>query len=151
MRWHSHVSRFFFGFSHAEHPLTGVQRAAYDKRVLELARQDRLGSLAAMLPGFAGIVAIPFWIRLQKHVAFPLQLAAQIAFGIGCVIYALYLIRRKHLRFGPRALRELGLADICTRCAYDLSRHPEPEGRCPECGEAFTQFHPDRTWSTDQP
>lgn len=151
MRWHFHLSRFLFGFSHAEHPLTGVQRAAYDKRVGELARNDRWGTLGTMLPGFVGVAAIPFWIKLQQHVPFPLQLAVQIAFGICCVIYALYLMRWKHRRHGSRALRELGLADICAKCGYDVSRQPEAEGICPECGERFSQFHLDRTVSTDPP
>jgi len=151
MRWHMYVSRFLFGFSHAERPLTQSQRTAYDKRVRELARNDRWGYATSILPGMVAIAAIPFWVRLQQHVSFPLQVGAQIAFGVCVFIYSVYLIRWKHLRHGARALRELGFADICARCGYDLSRQPDAEGRCPECGEAFSQFHPDKTSSTGQP
>ena len=151
MRWRRHLSRFLFGFSRAEYPLTDVQWARYDKRVRELAGKHRWAQSLALIPGVLAIAAIPLWIRLQKQAPFPLVVAVQVSFALCGVFYALYLIRRNHLRYGPRALRELGLADICPRCAYDLSRQPEAEGRCPECGERFSQFHPDKTWSTDRP
>jgi hypothetical protein len=150
VRIHQQLSRFLFGFTHAEHPLTATQRARYDTRVRELAAKDRWGQLTSMLPGFAGIAAIPVWIALQKQVSFPIHLGAQVLYAIGVLIYALWLLRWKHLRHGPRALRELGFADVCAQCGYDLSRQPQPEGRCPECGEAFSRFLPDKTATTDQ-
>ena len=140
MSWHRRLSRLLFGFSHAEHPLNAAQRAAYDTRVRELARADRLETLGAILPGFLAIAAVPLWVRLQQHVSFPLQLAVQVAFAGGIGIYVLYLLRRKHLRHGPRALRELGFADVCTKCGYDLHQQPQRVGRCPECGEPYAEF-----------
>lgn len=150
MQAHRHIARFLFGFSHAEHPLTGVQRAKYDARVTAMARGDRRSFLIALAPGWAAVAMIPVWISLQKRTTVPWQLAAQVIFALLVAAWAVWMIRWKHRRYGPRALRELGFADICPRCAYDLIHHVEPEGRCPECGESFTRFHPDETWSTDQ-
>lgn len=150
MRFHQHIARFIFGFSHADRPLSQVQTLAYDRRVQELSRGDRWGWAAAMLPGALALGLIPVWIAIQKSRPLPWSLAAQIIFALVMSAWALWMTRWKHRRHGPRALRELGLADICPGCAYDLSAQPEPEGLCPECGEAFTRFHPDKTGSTDQ-
>lgn len=143
-----HFARFLFGFSHADHPLTAVQRARYDARVNDLARGDRWGLAASLLPGCAALGMIPVWLALQKRAAFPWQLTGQVIFALVVAVWVLWMIRWKHRRHGPRALRELGLADVCPHCAYDLSRQGEPEGRCPECGAMFTRFLPGKTGST---
>ncbi len=148
MKWQYHMSRFLFGFSHADHPLHRAQRAAYDQRVQELSRGDRWGWAIAMLPGALALGLIPVWIAIQKSRPLPWSLAAQIIFALMMGVWAVWMTRWRHRRHGPRALRELGLADVCPHCAYDLSRQGEPEGRCPECGAMFTRFLPGKTGST---
>lgn len=150
MRWHLHISRFLFGFSHADHPLSVTRRKAYDQRVQELSRHDRWGWAMAMLPGSLAIAMIPFWIAIQKTRPLPWSLALQIVFALVVGAWVVWMTRWRHRRHGPRALRELGFADICPRCAYDLSRQSEPEGRCPECGESFTRFLPAQSATIDQ-
>jgi hypothetical protein len=147
----SSMSRLLFGFSHQGPPLSQAQRARYIRRVGELDRTDWRARWLAMVPGVAAVVTIPVWTRMQKHFSFPWQALFQMVFAACVMVYVFWLLRRRHRRFGPRVLRELGFDDICGRCAYDLSRSPQAEGRCPECGEPFSQFRPDRTWTTDQP
>lgn len=149
VRIRHHISRYIFGFSHIEHPLTGVQRLNYDLHVGALVDADRWSRMMTALPGLAALVVLVAWVWTQKRFPSPLHLVAQVFFGVFTAGYLVWLLRWRHRRYGPRALRELGFANVCPGCAYDLSGNPEHEGRCPECGESFTRFRPDETWSTD--
>ena len=131
-------------------PLSDAQWARFRKRLGDLSQRERWSVMLGMLPGVAAIALVPLWVRLATRATLPWRFAFELTFGICVLAFVYWLIRRRYRRHGWRALRELGFADVCAQCGYDLSRQTEAEGRCPECGEAFSQFHPDRTWSTDQ-
>jgi hypothetical protein len=131
--------------------LTDVQWRRCEQRIGDLASGERRVQLLGFVPGIAALALIPLWIRLGSRTSLPWRVAFELTFGLCGAAYVYWLMGWRYRRHGFRALRELGLADVCARCGYDLSRQPQPEGRCPECGEPFSQFHPDRTWSTGPP
>lgn len=131
--------------------LSDAQWARCRRRIGELSRADRWPAILVMIPGLAAMGLVPLWVRLATRASLPWRFAFELTFAVCALTYVYWLVRRRYRRHGWRALRELGYADVCARCGYDLSRHSDADGRCPECGEQFSQFHPDRTWSTGRP
>jgi len=87
-----------------------------------------------MAPGFAAILASSFWRHLARHWNIPWQLAFELTFALCGLALAFWLLKRRYQRFGRRAIRELGMADICAVCGYDLSGQQSNSPVCPECG-----------------
>jgi hypothetical protein len=119
-------------------------------RMNELSRNQRWTFWRTALPGAVALAMVPFWMLLARHFSFVWRFAFECTFALCVLAYVHWLLRSRYTRFGWRALRDLGYADVCGDCGYDLSRHPQPEGACPECGERFSQFHPAQTGSTGQ-
>ena len=130
--------------------LTDVQYARLKQRIGERSRHDHWANLLYLVPGLVALMMIPFWLNLAGRFSIVWRAASEAAFALCVLPYVYWLLRRRFTRHGWRVLRELGYADVCGRCGYNLSRHPQATGVCPECGEPFSQFQPDRTWSTDQ-
>lgn len=114
------------------------------KSVTQLARKhaanEKSAWLLSVLPGMLPLLAIPFWQRLRNHLPLGWYVACEVGFAVGVLALIGFLIRRQLARYAWRAVRELGLADVCGRCGYSLVGRATDQPRCPECGEAITPF-----------
>jgi hypothetical protein len=121
--------------------LTAAQRKAVHERVMTCQVQERWGNLARLVPGFLPLVMIPVWTRLARSWNVPWQAAFQTAFAIAGMFYLYWIFRRSYARHACRAIRELGFANICAHCGYNLE-HGEVSDRpiCPECGTPISSM-----------
>jgi len=143
MRW---LACHVLGVSRTDLPM--ARYIALRQRMAALGRTDRLGSALDMVPSVAAIVCIPIWVSAARHFPIAWRFAFEATFAVCIVVYIGWLLRRRYTRHGWQALRDLGYADVCARCGYDLSRQPHAEGRCSECGASFTRFRPAQTDAT---
>ncbi len=60
-----------------------------------------------------------------------------------CAFAGVAIGRETRLR---KRLKSAGGA-ICPRCGYDVSRHPEESGVCPECGRPFSKEGLRKLWA----
>ena len=129
------VKRFFFAGLIDDHiRLTPDQRTAVQKSVTEQAGRERGATLLRLAPGMLALLLIPVWQHLGRAYGTALNVVFQLAF-VGTIMALIWWqFRRAYQKYARRAIRELGFADICARCGYDLSGRTEDPARCPECG-----------------
>lgn len=113
--------------------LTANEARRLSVRVQRLASFERWATLLTMLPGYLPILAIPVLAR-SKSWALPWQIAVALVVAALGLLFSLWLRRRAYIRHARRAVRELGFADICPSCGYDLAHVAASTERCPECG-----------------
>jgi len=142
----NHLLRSILGETVA---LTPAQLTAVNRLARQHAGRERWGWLVAMLPGALPLLAIPFWLRLRVHLHMGWYVACEVCFAIGILVLVALLIRRQFARHAWRAVRELGLADVCGRCGYSLTGRAANQQRCPECGEAITPLGAESIRSND--
>src|SRR5262245_39772339 len=114
--------------------LTPQQRKAVHNRVQVLFGMEWWSQFVRMGPGLVPLAMLPLLQKAAKN----WSTWGQLWLSLGCVSLSLgamiWMFRTMYRRHANRAVRELGLADICARCGYDLSGMPQGAKRCPECG-----------------
>ena len=114
--------------------LTREQSDCLSARVQQLFSFERGSTMLRMIPGYVAILAIPFMSHIQNVWGLPWRILAAVAVSVAGLFLSFLLIRRAYVKYTWRALRELALADICSRCGYPLEQLAQDADRCPECG-----------------
>ena len=122
--------------------LTPDQHKRIRQETMKRASAEPRANLLRLVPGMLPLLAIPFIKSIRARYGIVGDLIFEVLLVIIGLSIVYWLFRRAFIRHARSAIRDLGFADICPRCGYDLTNRATSPPRCPECGTTCDPFNP---------